>query len=330
MKKLLACVVLLVACGDSSENNNDPICGDTVVEGTEQCDDGNLASGDGCSATCMREPRCGDSTVDGTEECDDGNTAGGDSCSATCTVECGNGAMDPGEECDDGGTTSFDGCSATCTTEAPFVISASWQIKTFNGATLACPTGFDTAAVISQPIDDSGNNVGSPIVDLFDCANGAGTTADLYEGTYKVHIAIANNNNTMTYATTPTTVIELTSNMSLATTIYSDAGYFAWTWQLIGAVSNGALTCAQAGATNGVEMVSTLTSSTTAFSDIYECEAGGGLTAALPVGNYTVSVSALDSNDLSIGTAPALTNKQVMGPNKITDLGTVTIPIDGK
>jgi hypothetical protein len=65
-------------------------------------------------------------------------------------------------------------------------------------------------------------------------------------------------------------------------------------------------------------------------SDIFYCEDHSGITAALPAGTYTVSASALTTGDVAIGTAPALTNKQVMGPNKVTDLGTVTIPIDGK
>src|SRR5690348_5757258 len=30
-------------------------CGDGFVEGTEECDDGNTTSGDGCSATCQLE-----------------------------------------------------------------------------------------------------------------------------------------------------------------------------------------------------------------------------------------------------------------------------------
>ncbi|HRI63872.1 MAG TPA: pre-peptidase C-terminal domain-containing protein [Polyangium sp.] len=32
-----------------------PVCGDGALRGTEQCDDGNKVSGDGCSATCMSE-----------------------------------------------------------------------------------------------------------------------------------------------------------------------------------------------------------------------------------------------------------------------------------
>ncbi|HEX7700208.1 MAG TPA: DUF4215 domain-containing protein, partial [Kofleriaceae bacterium] len=44
--------------GANATNDNDcmPVCGNHVVEGTEQCDDGNTMSGDGCSSTCTREP----------------------------------------------------------------------------------------------------------------------------------------------------------------------------------------------------------------------------------------------------------------------------------
>jgi cysteine-rich repeat protein len=41
--------------GDGYDNACDPICGDGVVEGYEECDDGNLASGDGCSDVCLLE-----------------------------------------------------------------------------------------------------------------------------------------------------------------------------------------------------------------------------------------------------------------------------------
>jgi cysteine-rich repeat protein len=61
--------------------------------------------------------------VDAGEECDDGNTADGDGCSASCTNEvtpvCGDGILQSGEECDDGNTADGDGCSATCATEGP-------------------------------------------------------------------------------------------------------------------------------------------------------------------------------------------------------------------
>src|SRR5262249_16914873 len=56
--------------------------------GTEQCDDGNIRSGDGCSQVCRIET-CGDGIIQKNkqEECDDGNTVSGDGCSATCQIE---------------------------------------------------------------------------------------------------------------------------------------------------------------------------------------------------------------------------------------------------
>lgn len=100
------------------------VCGDGTKDSGEQCDDGNTAAGDGCSATCTTEtsdPVCGNGDVEGSEECDDGNTADGDGCSATCTNEgtgsCGDGTQDAGEECDDGNTDNGDGCSSNCKLE---------------------------------------------------------------------------------------------------------------------------------------------------------------------------------------------------------------------
>src|SRR6185295_15808003 len=48
-----------------------PCCGNGIVEEGEQCDDGNTASGDGCSSTCQTElpppppaPCCGNGVVE--------------------------------------------------------------------------------------------------------------------------------------------------------------------------------------------------------------------------------------------------------------------------
>lgn len=109
-------------------------CGDGVLSVREDCDDGNVANGDGCSATCGIEPgrscqgapstcasTCGNGALNGSEECDDGNGTNGDGCNANCRVEaggsCGNGAIDGGELCDDGNPRSGDGCSASCRIE---------------------------------------------------------------------------------------------------------------------------------------------------------------------------------------------------------------------
>lgn len=180
--------------------------GSAVLVYSEDCDDGNSNSGDGCSADCAVESgyicdspgqpcrayRCGDGYQDWvyagygsggaatggaggvggagpvlvySEECDDGNANSGDGCSAECGIEpgyicgwpgqschmpqCGDGIQDwiPGtggvsgtggasstagassggaaggvsygsfEQCDDGNANSGDGCSADCTVE---------------------------------------------------------------------------------------------------------------------------------------------------------------------------------------------------------------------
>jgi cysteine-rich repeat protein len=80
-------------------------CGNGTIEPTEACDDGNVAAGDGCSATCAVEA---------------GFSCSG-SPSSCLTIACGNGVVQTGETCDDGNTGAGDGCDATCHLEANFV-----------------------------------------------------------------------------------------------------------------------------------------------------------------------------------------------------------------
>ena len=75
-----------------------PVCGNNILDQAqgEQCDDGNTASGDGCSSVCQIEqelqeepavPVCGNIIIEEGEQCDDGNTANGDGCSSVCQTE---------------------------------------------------------------------------------------------------------------------------------------------------------------------------------------------------------------------------------------------------
>jgi fibro-slime domain-containing protein len=142
-------------CGDAcTVADAGPVCGNSIVEDGESCDDGNSTPGDGCSGICRIEPNyacdtpgkpctstiiCGDGKITGNEACDDGNKVSKDGCSDTCQVEsgfacttagqactpvamakCGDGMVNNGEGCDDGGTVSGDGCSATCQLEAGY------------------------------------------------------------------------------------------------------------------------------------------------------------------------------------------------------------------
>ncbi|MGK0358273.1 MAG: cysteine-rich repeat protein [Bradymonadia bacterium] len=100
----------------------DPICGNGFVEEGEQCDDGNLDIDDGCNADCVIEI-CGNGLIETGEECDDGNLDAGDFCDADCVIEpgCGNGRLEDDENCDDGNADAGDGCDALCVIEPGFV-----------------------------------------------------------------------------------------------------------------------------------------------------------------------------------------------------------------
>ena len=122
-------------------------CGDGVLVAAEDCDDGDLDSGDGCSAACEPEAgfdcdgepsvcasTCADGVVASDEECDDGNATPGDGCddgcveeagwecsqasgASACAAVCGDGLVRGDEECDDDNTDPGDGCDASCTGE---------------------------------------------------------------------------------------------------------------------------------------------------------------------------------------------------------------------
>jgi cysteine-rich repeat protein len=102
-------------------------CGDGVMTGPEECDDGNTTPDDGCNEFCRNEV-CGDGKTHTGEECDDGNTADGDGCSATCTIE-------SGYLCDTGGCVPETTCDPTVTS----------KIATTSGShNLGCPIGCST------------------------------------------------------------------------------------------------------------------------------------------------------------------------------------------
>ena len=68
-------------------------------------------------------PECGNSAVEVTETCDDGNTDNFDGCDENCIEElCGNGVIQAhlSENCDDGNADNADGCSSSCAREPNF------------------------------------------------------------------------------------------------------------------------------------------------------------------------------------------------------------------
>mmetsp|Transcript_19784 Transcript_19784/g.14517 ORF Transcript_19784/g.14517 Transcript_19784/m.14517 type:complete len:301 (-) Transcript_19784:513-1415(-) len=131
-------------------------CGDAENHGMHECDDGNTANGDGCTAYCQVErahvctggtansrdtcqETCGDCRR-AYEACDDCDTQSGDGCAFDCTIEAGYTCTGGGyggrdvcyETCGDGlcyttaygcdqsgaaGTANYDGCNTACQVE---------------------------------------------------------------------------------------------------------------------------------------------------------------------------------------------------------------------
>lgn len=212
-------------------------------------------------------------------------------------------------------------------------VGATWSIRTLDNPNIGCPPNYDTAALYNQPVDSNGNAVGSPIIDLFDCVAGAGTSAPLPPTTYMTWIEITTHDNTgAPYAQSTPAYLDVTDvDLTYNAEIYDDAGYFALSWDLVGAASSQPLTCADAGVSgpsSGVELISTISGGTAAADDQFNCEDHSGVTDPLPAGDYTLSVDAFTSAG-AVGTAPAVPNATIDDHNAITDLGTITIPIDG-
>ncbi len=122
-------------CGGSVDVNLDSIpddcsvCGDSVVDPGEQCDDGNTSNGDCCSSTCQYESAgsvCGNQTPEGTcdaaDSCDTTGTCLPNYLSAATVCRAGSGdSCDPDEVCT--------GSSGTC------------PVDSFEPGTTVCRTG---------------------------------------------------------------------------------------------------------------------------------------------------------------------------------------------
>ena len=148
----LLSICAFVGCNNDPQGNTDDsdgpsqpaVCGDGILAESEDCDDSNTVSGDGCSDTCMPEP-------------------GYDCSSGTCELEeggenCGNGVTDTDEVCDDGNTISGDGCMENC-----LGVEQGWT----------CPTDGGTCEQIEDPLDPP---VDEPVENV--CGDGTTSTEE--------------------------------------------------------------------------------------------------------------------------------------------------------
>lgn len=84
-----SCQIVTTSCFNAGGGGGGgSICGNKIREASEQCDDGNDLSGDGCSSYCFIETHyCGNGMKESGEECDDGNLNAGDGCAPSCVLE---------------------------------------------------------------------------------------------------------------------------------------------------------------------------------------------------------------------------------------------------
>lgn len=59
-------------------------CGDGMITGGEQCDDGGTNDTDNCCSASCQHTCCGDGMVNGQEQCDDGDSDNSDACNNAC------------------------------------------------------------------------------------------------------------------------------------------------------------------------------------------------------------------------------------------------------
>ncbi len=161
-------------CAPDSATNFQCVPGQCGAEcdSSDDCDDGNVNTIDGCLANCMcsheTQPYCGDGTVDAGEDCeqdivcptvgpcyalgpfqectDPNGYAGTQYCTDQCTWSectplegCGDGIINDGEECDDG-TSNGIGCNPLCGEQCNYCDSDCTTETNYGGS---CPSYCD-------------------------------------------------------------------------------------------------------------------------------------------------------------------------------------------
>jgi cysteine-rich repeat protein len=249
-------------------------------------------------------------------------------------ARCGDGIVDSNEQCDDGNTIANDGCTLCMIDAARMAsIDATWMLQTAAGDSAQCPTGFDTAAVTSQPVDVQGANAGTAVIDLFDCGAAMGTTKPLPATTYSATVAITDHAMSQMFATSLAMPVDLSdaTDKPLDVSFLTDGGKFHFAWQLV-KMSDGTtpVDCTAVGTMTHVRAAMTNTSTMVTGNSSFQCAAGSGITGALVAGTYTVSIAVLNDAFHDTGDAPDLTGQVIMAPDGLTDLGTVKIPVTGQ
>jgi len=211
-------------------------------------------------------------------------------------------------------------------------MTVTWQLQDWNDTTkqpkaAACPAGGDTAVVYSLPAGLTSPS--QALKDLFNCADGSGTTAGLDPGSYTVWVEITSHDGAVLYAQSLSTPVAITSNSNVPETFafQVNRGYIAGSWSLNH--SNG--TPADCTNVTGIDFVDTDTATNGLVTDQFNCPARQGTTYPLPLSTYNVSVEALgkvNNVEQQIGQAGLVTGVPVQFGNDLKNIGSVVITLD--
>ena len=160
--RTLLVLAIVLACGlpqVKAACSGSPVCGDGIVQSGEECDDGLLIDGDGCSSTCQVE--CGYECPGLWRACATGGGYGFHN--SNCIPLPGDGLRVMGEPCDDGNLVKGDGCHCKepgRTSRGSCTIETRWECRSPADLALSCASkvGFsDICTCVRNP-----SNVTSP------------------------------------------------------------------------------------------------------------------------------------------------------------------------
>lgn len=131
-----------VGCGDDGDpGDGGALDGSAGDAGPARDADGTDAGGDAGEG---RPARCGNMMVEGDEECDDGNDSDDDECLGDCTLACGDGVVSSVETCD---TAIAEGEPGACPSECDDGVACTTDSRAGADCTVQCEFGPITAAV---------------------------------------------------------------------------------------------------------------------------------------------------------------------------------------
>jgi hypothetical protein len=221
------------------------------------------------------------------------------------------------------------GCTTSDGGSDEVAVPVSWKFTELStNSTLGCPSGFGTAVIKSQPIDDVTHlGIGQPFTDQFNCSDLHGTIGLPDGDVYLIWVEITSNSGGTLYAQSQETLYDtLTDTGVVDAEIIDDGGFFFLEWDLYDATNR--LSSCQTEGSSFVEINATVADGSGLETTTFDCADHYGTTRPLPEGTYTVGVEALDSTRAQIGKADELIDRDIVAPGGYTGLGLVKVRID--